>query len=529
VLSCAKGGDVRVHVLRGKFCRAGDDCKRPITLDLTTCQSANQAKTTKVSAESTVIDCGEPAEVMHPNSLSYKETISQEPLAPRWFCSHWWGEAILSFQNCCDEHAKLRRLSDDEATYWVCAYANRQHSLEDDICIDPDESSFRRAMALAEGVLLILDKRATPFSRMWCDFELYKTVSDTNKLLDVVTEVEGTARILSEGPTPGEAGWEKKQRELLFPISLLTDGLRTCLEKGQASREADKIHIMNCMTGNKKNLNDRGVLNRAQSDRVDQAAYNAANMALHGIFAVAAWPQAVRKNLVKDFDRLSPGSLSLPRILIKDIQRKTLSLDFQNFEEMRDAQLVELADGLPPNLREVEVNLSVTGVANRGVKHFMQALPRDVEVLNLRFAKCSAVSDPVVRTIGLHLSTGLVRLTLDFRECKDITDAAVKFLASRLPGGLIEVSMDFRHCAELTDDSLTALGEALTADLTKVELNFTGCKLMTSLGVQAFARAFPASPSAIVVLSFRGSGVGRDFESSQQLEQWSREIDLKHA
>ena len=36
---------------------------------------------------------------------------------------------------------------------------------------DPRESSFFRAMQLADGVLLVLDPEATPFTRIWCAFE----------------------------------------------------------------------------------------------------------------------------------------------------------------------------------------------------------------------------------------------------------------------------------------------------------------------------------------------------------------------
>lgn len=72
--------------------------------------------------------------------------------------------------------AQVRGLSVDTA-YWVCAYANRQHALALDIAENPRESSFFRAMLDSGGVLLVLDPKrkksgpATPFQRIWCDFE----------------------------------------------------------------------------------------------------------------------------------------------------------------------------------------------------------------------------------------------------------------------------------------------------------------------------------------------------------------------
>ena len=72
----------------------------------------------------------------------------------------------MSFVNCCQRHAHLRRLDDWEATYWVCGYANRQHELELEIGADDiTASSFYHALQVASGLLLILDKEAKPFSR----------------------------------------------------------------------------------------------------------------------------------------------------------------------------------------------------------------------------------------------------------------------------------------------------------------------------------------------------------------------------
>ncbi|CAE8635508.1 unnamed protein product, partial [Polarella glacialis] len=58
--------------------------------------------------------------------LRFRDRLEPEAVEPRWFCSHWWGEAVLDFICCCEKHAQVRLLGNDSA-YWVCAYANRQH------------------------------------------------------------------------------------------------------------------------------------------------------------------------------------------------------------------------------------------------------------------------------------------------------------------------------------------------------------------------------------------------------------------
>ena len=119
---------------------------------------------------------------------SYVELVSMEAEAqrPHWFVSHAWKEPIVNFVSCLEKHLAVRGLS-PESPYWVCAYANNQHTLDKEITEDPRETAFYRAMKASEGVLLILDKDATPFSRIWCCFEesvaVERSVGSREKLL----------------------------------------------------------------------------------------------------------------------------------------------------------------------------------------------------------------------------------------------------------------------------------------------------------------------------------------------------------
>lgn len=120
---------------------------------------------------------------------AFVELLAKRGQVAKWFISHWWGEPIWEFFACVAKHAVLHGL-DDVTAYWVCAYANRQHCLGAELSIDPKDSSFYKAMQLAHGILLVLDSRkeasgpATPFSRIWCDFEESLAV---NGVLDVAT------------------------------------------------------------------------------------------------------------------------------------------------------------------------------------------------------------------------------------------------------------------------------------------------------------------------------------------------------
>ena len=63
-------------------------------------------------------------------NCSYVELVAPEATrvqTPEWFVSHWWGEPVKDFIACLVEHARVRRLGDKEAVYWVSGLARRVH------------------------------------------------------------------------------------------------------------------------------------------------------------------------------------------------------------------------------------------------------------------------------------------------------------------------------------------------------------------------------------------------------------------
>lgn len=81
-----------------------------------------------------------------------------------------------------------------------------------------------KAMSVAKGVLLVLDGGGVPFERIWCDYELFKTVSNSEKLLDIAATTNGKTRLLVDGLLPGEPLVEKVTRELKFSSFLTCEG-----------------------------------------------------------------------------------------------------------------------------------------------------------------------------------------------------------------------------------------------------------------------------------------------------------------
>eukprot|EP00656_Telonema_subtile_P057927 TRINITY_DN9657_c0_g2_i1.p1 TRINITY_DN9657_c0_g2~~TRINITY_DN9657_c0_g2_i1.p1 ORF type:complete len:142 (+),score=27.21 TRINITY_DN9657_c0_g2_i1:155-580(+) len=108
-----------------------------------------------------------------PHQCSLVELMCDEQQAthrPDVFVSHWWGEPVAEFFLSVEQHAQVRCLGKDTG-YWICAYANNQHDLAEALDQDPRKTAFFLAMEQCAYVLLVLDKDATPFRRIWCCFE----------------------------------------------------------------------------------------------------------------------------------------------------------------------------------------------------------------------------------------------------------------------------------------------------------------------------------------------------------------------
>ena len=73
--------------------------------------------------------------VIKPATLRYRcsfvELVAKdaETQFPCWFVSHAWQEVVCRFVACLRQHAELRNAVG--LAYWVCAYANNQHNLQE--------------------------------------------------------------------------------------------------------------------------------------------------------------------------------------------------------------------------------------------------------------------------------------------------------------------------------------------------------------------------------------------------------------
>jgi len=416
------------------------------------------------------------------DNCAFVELLAGEAQPPTWFTSHWWGECIVDFVRCLGRHAEVRDLGPKTA-YWVCAYANRQHNLGAEISSDLTQTSFYQALLLSAGILLVLDEEtpnsgpATPFTRIWCVFEQYTSVvTRTGKmLLDIAASSGGKAELLTDGLAGKEQGscigsYQKTQREKSFPLEIVRHALSLRVVEAQASQPEDRKSILNYIAGMPQSGDPVSV----------HPHYQQLQKELRAAFAVAVWPQAVEKNLVKELD--------LPSVLAGDTYRTSFTLDLASCECVDDADLAALGSGLPTSLQDFHLDVgNCPRVGDIGVTALAGGFSNRLETLWLRFYDCADVGDAAGQGLGRGLPSSLRELTVNFNSCKKLGDSGIASLGGKLPKGLQKLVLYCSGCVEVSDAGLAALGASLPSSLQHLELSFVGSQLIGDGGVACLA------------------------------------------
>lgn len=275
---------------------------------------------------------------------SLVEFMATSQQLPKWFVSHWWGETIASFMACIHAHAKDRKQQGfDTSAYWICAYANNQWDLADDMAIDPAQSSFRRAISQCEGTLSVVDHSGVIFSRIWCVYESYTTLvamddgAEDNYKWDIYAST--SSGIAADGMMDGVVTAGRS----LFPVERAIQSLDITVETANASLAADRTRILNAIVG-ASNLAAAPPLVHPEFDHLNgmiRARFSS------GLLRKALGDAHVEYNVVcRFFDTLASGHM-----------RGTLVLNLEDCEGLT-AEVAKLAAAsLPKDLRSLDVRI----------------------------------------------------------------------------------------------------------------------------------------------------------------------------
>mmetsp|Transcript_47418 Transcript_47418/g.103745 ORF Transcript_47418/g.103745 Transcript_47418/m.103745 type:complete len:690 (-) Transcript_47418:162-2231(-) len=461
---------------------------------------------------------------------AFVELFSGEKQTPVWFCSHWWGEAIQDFIACIETHANHRLVKKrnvpvpKDVPYWVCAYANRQHSLAQELVEDPKQTSFYKAMQLAVGTLVILDRDgpAIAFTRIWCAFEEYVSLMGDGRtspmLLDIATvTANGKADLLTDGPTQKEGGRthggkEKASREKFFPTELLLNGIKVDFSKANASVEDDKTRILNCLAQRDLHLPPLD----------EHENYDKVNRKLHATFAFAAFNKAIFMPGEKDLIT----SNGLPEIIAADDTMRTLQFDFGRFVELIDTEVQWVAACFPNGLKELILGFqSNSQITDNGFCAIANNIPDTLELLELEMTDVKLLTDKSFSMLCEKLPTSLKNANLKFGGNEKISSNGIESLAKTAHQGLEVLDLTMKLCDKGVEILFTGLGNfsalrtlhidlsccnlsmmgfacvenKLPASLEEFQLNSSYCKKVTADGFASLGNLFSITLKALIM------------------------------
>jgi hypothetical protein len=411
-------------------------------------------------------------------NCAFKELFASGASSPTYYVSHWWGENVLDFIKCCEMHAIFHGLKAHEAKYWVCAHANRQHDLGTDLGTDPSKSSFSEAMKLSEGVLLVCDPKVVVTTRIWVDYELFRTIKE-NSMLDIVIFKKGGVHLMAGKDLPGEAPYQKNRRESKFPFKEICEKfLRVQLELGESSMELDKIRILNVMIGNKDNLECKDVLKRIQSKELrdtDAHHFTRSNGSLRAEMACRALSVAL---IQEDQSMDNFHGFDLLDIIANDFERTRLVFDdLVGLDSVNDDVVKTILGLIHKNIKYFEIN--VTGCTNLTEKYiYDMELPDTLEHLDMKLGYAPNISNTALLHLATVIPQNLKTLRIDVSGFKEgngdfkptrFSDHLEAF-AKRMPPALEE----FQFVTNLDDkddgSGLVQLAKSLPRGLKKFTL-----------------------------------------------------------
>ena len=78
----------------------------------------------------------------------------------------------------------------------MCAYANNQWDLQAELVDDLAQTSFRKALDLANGTISVVDPDGVCFTRVWCCYEIYVSLKvDADRLKYDVRDCYATSTL----------------------------------------------------------------------------------------------------------------------------------------------------------------------------------------------------------------------------------------------------------------------------------------------------------------------------------------------
>ena len=400
------------------------------------------------------------------------------------------------------------------------AYANNQHKISEEMLTNP----FLKAMSICEGTVSILDAGCVVYSRIWCIFELFKSVmgDNSNYEFDVYTEIDTDGDIGAVGIThgyirsDGNNPFVKTERESKFPLDRILQSINVDVKQAKASLETDRKLILNTISG--RSIDDPVVDNHDKYDEL--------NNILRGIFVAPALEKIIKESDVDTITRCFD--------VFKASNSRMIDLDLEDCSRFDDEILIKLADSLPLTLTDftlyserssvtvnginaclgkilgcrqlVKLNLSANYINDDGAKQIADALKDSLKSLQTLDLSENCISDDGAKQIADALKVNHSLKTLDLTY-NDIGDGGAEAIADALNvNNSLEILRLFYN--KIGDDGAKAIANALKANRSLVELRMSDNNIGDD-GAKAIADALKDIRS-LKILDLDGNKIGYD-------------------
>jgi len=346
----------------------------------------------------------------------------------------------------------------------VQAYANNQHKIAEEMLTNP----FLKAMSICEGTVSILDAGCVVYSRIWCIFELFKSVmgGNSNYEFDVYTEINGDKAVgITHGYIPRDYGTSvlKDLRESAFPLDKILQAVNVDIKQAQASVESDRRFILNTITG--QSVDDAVV--------DDHANYDELNNILRGILIAPALESIIKERDVDTIFRCLE--------IVKASNARVIILYLRHCSRFDDSILIRLADSLPPSLTEFSLVSNGSSSTVNGMNTSLRKLLRYPHLVSLNLYG-NNIDDDGARYIADALKVNHSLEELNLRDNKISADGA-KQIAYALKVNHSLKSLNLGN-NKIGDEGAKQIADALKDNHSLEELNLSENKIGANVAKQ---------------------------------------------
>lgn len=200
----------------------------------------------------------------------------------------------------------------------------------------------------------------------------------------------------------------KTLREGDFPFEIAACAIGFDVASTATTMEQDRTRILNCIAGR----------DQSEDAVMEDPRYEEFNSRIRSLFALTFWRRGLAGDGGRNLVGNGPPELlkELAEALHGDSCRTSLELDFSFCDVIGNTEVALVSRSLPPNLRELCLDLSGTKIAHDGLRDLADALPKQLRSLHLGLCRCKNLTDASIAAFcrclpRKHLTTLKLRVS----------------------------------------------------------------------------------------------------------------------